>query len=155
MIRPAKPTDAAAIAAIWNPIIRDTTLTFNSVEKTQAELEELIKVQPILVHDQGTVTGFATFGPFRSGVGYRFVAEHTIMLAPTAQGRGAGRGLMTALEAEAKAHNIKALWAGVSAENKDGVKFHESMGFTQQARLPDVGHKFGRFIDLVLLQKRL
>lgn len=156
MIRPATLSDASAIAAIWNPIIRNTTVTFNTVEMTADVLHKLINTRPVLAAlAGGEVIGFATYGPFRAGIGYRFVAEHTIMVAPDSRKQGAGRELMKALAKSAKSNQINAFWAGVSAENEDAVAFHKSVGFTEQARLPEVGYKFGRYLDLVLMQKRL
>jgi len=155
MIREAVPSDAPAIAAIWNPIIRNTTITFNTVEMTLDVIQKAIETRPFLVHVSGELAGFATYGPFRNGIGYRFVAEHTIMMSTKARAKGGGRALMKALEKRAKEDQITALWAGVSAENEAGVAFHKSIGFEQNTVLPQVGHKFGRYLDLVLLQKRL
>jgi len=155
MIRPATPSDISSIAAIWNPIIRNTTITFNTVEMTHEIVQQLIDTRPVLVSVAGEIAGFATYGPFRAGIGYRFVAEHTIMMAPEARGHGGGRALMTALEKTAKSNQIHTFWAGVSGENEDAVAFHKAIGFTEQAQLPEVGHKFGRYLDLVLMQKRL
>jgi len=155
MIRPATPSDISSIAAIWNPIIRNTTVTFNTVEMTHEVIQKLIDTRPVLVFVSGEIAGFATYGPFRAGIGYRFVAEHTIMMSPDARGQGGGRTLMSALEKTARSNQIHSFWAGVSAENEGGVDFHKAIGYTEQARLPEVGHKFGRYLDLVLMQKRL
>jgi phosphinothricin acetyltransferase len=81
--------------------------------------------------------------------------EHTIVLGEDARDRGVGRALMTALEEHARAAGVGSLWAGVSAENPKGVAFHERIGFEVVARLPKVGYKFGRWIDLVLMRKWL
>lgn len=160
MIRPARPDDAAAIAAIWNPWIRDTAVTFTTAEKTvpglQALIEERAPTRAFLVDEaKGGLQGFATYGQFRSGPGYARSLEHSILLAPTARGQGVGRGLMAALTDSAKAQGGHVLIGGVSAENPDGAVFHAAMGFALIARLPQVGWKFGRYIDLLLYQKIL
>lgn len=156
MIRRAVPGDATAIASIWNPIIRDTTITFNAQEVTIGDLASFIETRPVFVlTNKEILAGFATYGPFRSGVGYRYVAEHTVMMAENARGQGGGAALMKAIEKDAKEQQVTAFWAGVSAENTEAIAFHEAIGFSEQARLPEVGHKFGRFLDLVLMQKRL
>jgi len=161
MIRAARPEDAQAIAAIWNPVIRETAVTFNSVEKTIPGIVGLLaeKVeagQPFLLAEiDHEILGFATFGAFRSGVGYRRTAEHTILLSPAAQGRGLGRQLMTVIEAEAQALGIGSLVAGVSGENPAGLAFHRAVGFAEVGRIPRAGWKFGRWMDLVLMQKIL
>jgi phosphinothricin acetyltransferase len=81
--------------------------------------------------------------------------EHTIVLGPQARGRGLGRALMTAIEDHARQRGAHSIFAGVSAENPDGRRFHLAMGYSEIATLPAVGHKFGRWIDLHLLQKIL
>ncbi|MFZ3581018.1 GNAT family N-acetyltransferase [Loktanella sp. DJP18] len=159
MIRDATADDAAAIAAIWNPVIRDTAITFNPVEKTAADVAAMIAergpAHGFLVADDDGVLGFATYAQFRGGAGYRHTAEHTVILNPRAQGRGMGRALMDALCAHAKARAMHSLFAGCSAENMGAVRFHEIMGFARVAVLPQVGRKFDRWIDLILLQKML
>lgn len=157
MIRPATAADAAAIAAIWNTMIRDTTVTFLPHEKTVAEVAALIDgADPVFVWDDaGQVLGFARYFQFRGGAGYRHTSEHTVLLHPGAQGRGGGRALMRHLLDHAAAAGRHSMWAGVSGENIAGVAFHERLGFETVAVLPEVGWKFDRWIDLVLMQKRL
>ncbi len=161
MIRDAAAIDAPAIAAIWNPVIRDTAITFNSAEKSPAEIAALISDRQaaghaFLVADQaGQIAGFATYAQFRGGVGYARTMEHTILLAPSAQGSGLGRALVTAIEDHARAAGAISLFAGVSAENPAGRAFHARMGYEQVAILQRVGFKFGRAMDLVLMQKFL
>lgn len=160
MIRAAHRCDIPAILAIWNREIRDGTATFNSVEKSQQDLLDLLEEkaangQPFWVFDAEQILGFATYGGFRGGVGYRHTAEHSIMLAPQGQGQGIGRAFMAAIEVHAKQAGIHSLWAGVSAENPGAIMFHQKCGFTQVAVLPQVGRKFDRWFDLVLLQKIL
>lgn len=160
MIRAATAADCAAIAAIWNPIIRDTAITFTNLEKTEAGLAQILAEKtaagfPFLVAAEGDVLGFATYGTFRNGPGYARTAEHTILLGPQARGRGVGRALMTALEDHARRRAIHSLWAGVSGENPAGRAFHSAIGYAEVAVLPQVGWKFGRWLDLVLMRKIL
>lgn len=155
MIRPATPQDAPQIAAIWNHAIRETTITFNPVEKTDAEVADLTARACLVWEDAGRVLGFARYFQFRGGEGYRFTVEHTIMLHADGHGQGGGRQLMAALCAHAKAAGMHTMFAGCSAENPGAVAFHAKMGFQEVARLPEVGFKFGRWIDLVLMQKIL
>lgn len=160
-IRDATAADAAAIAAIWNPVIRDTAATFNSAEKTPADIAQMIATRQtdghafLLATRDDRLLGFATFAQFRGGVGYARTMEHTIILAPEATGQGTGRALMHSLESRARAAGAHSLFAGVSAENPAGLAFHARLGFVEAARLQQVGHKFGRYMDLVLLQKFL
>ncbi|KJZ19738.1 GNAT family N-acetyltransferase [Loktanella sp. S4079] len=155
MIRAATDADAPEVAEIWNSAIRDTTITFNPDEKSVAEVAELIKNACFVWEYEGRVLGFARYFQFRGGAGYRFTVEHTIMLHPDAQGQGAGRKLMDAICADAKAAGMHTLFAGCSGENPDAVRFHAALGFQTVATLREVGFKFGRWIDLVLMQKHL
>ncbi|MEO1638164.1 MAG: N-acetyltransferase family protein [Pseudomonadota bacterium] len=155
MIRPATPADAAQIAAIWNHAIRETTITFNPDEKSEEEVASLCAQNCLVAVDGDQVLGFARYFQFRGGAGYRFTVEHTIMLHADAHGRGVGRALLEALCAAAKADGMHTMFAGCSAENPGAVAFHARAGFTTVATLPEVGFKFGRWIDLVLMQKTL
>jgi phosphinothricin acetyltransferase len=155
--RPACPGDAAAIATIWNHYIRETAATFNSVEKTAPDVAATIAANPCLMvaETEGRVAGFASFVQFRGGIGYRHTMEHTVLVAPGLSRRGLGRALMAALEDRARASGVHSLLAGVSGENPAGIAFHRALGYGEVARLPEVGRKFGRWMDLVLMQKRL
>ncbi|MEJ8561067.1 N-acetyltransferase family protein [Yoonia sp. GPGPB17] len=155
MIRAATPADAAQIAAIWNDAIRETTITFNPVEKTEDDVATLCAQRCFVWDEDGQILGFARYFPFRSGEGYRFTVEHTIMLHTDGHGRGGGKRLMEALCAHAKAAGMHSMFAGCSVENAGAVAFHAKLGFQKVATLPEVGFKFGRWIDLVLMQKRL
>jgi phosphinothricin acetyltransferase len=156
IIRQARPEDGQAIAALWNPVIRDTAITFNSVEKTvETVIAEIASRHAFLLAEEGALLGFATFGQFRGGVGYARTGEHTIALAPNSRGRGIGRELIAALEDHARDAGFHSMIAGVSGENPGGIAFHERMGYAQVAVLPQVGWKFERWMDLILLQKLL
>ncbi|MCY3878755.1 MAG: GNAT family N-acetyltransferase [Rhodobacteraceae bacterium] len=160
MIRNAGPEDAEAIAAVWNSVIRDSIATFNSVTKEPAEILRLLhdkerQGHPFLVIGQGQVTGFATYGQFRGGIGYSRTMEHTIHLASGARGQGHGRALMRALEAIARENSVHSMWAGISGENREAIRFHAAIGYREIVRLRQVGQKFDRWFDLVLMQKFL
>lgn len=160
IIRPALPADIPAILDLWNPFIRDTMVTFSSEEKTADSLSDMIAArrragQEFFLAEDGALFGIATYAQFRGGNGYAHAMEHTIILSHEAKGKGVGRALMTHLENHARAGGAHTLFAGVSSGNPDGVAFHEKIGFTVVARIPEVGRKFDRWWDLVLMQKIL
>lgn len=158
ILRPAQPNDMPQILAFWNPLIRETSVTFTTVEKTPETLAADIAARGAafqVAEDAGAVFGFASYGTFRSGPGYAHTAEHTVILAPEARGRGVGRALMARLQEVARAADVHVLVAGVSGENAGAIAFHRAIGFAEVARMPEVGRKFGRWMDLVLLQKTL
>ena len=95
-----------AILEIWNPLIRDTSVTFTSSRRPMTGWRADIAARGaafLVAEEAGAVLGFASYGAFRGGPGYVHTAEHTVILAPGAQGRGAGRALMRALEDQARA----------------------------------------------------
>ncbi|MEM6589794.1 MAG: N-acetyltransferase family protein [Pseudomonadota bacterium] len=159
--RPANHADAGAIAEIWNHYIRDTTVTFTTDEKAPAEVAAYIDARcsggmsVVVAEDDTGVIGFAAASSFRSGPGYARTLETSVMLRDGASGKGAGRHLMKAVEATARVGGAGALVAGISGENDGAVVFHARFGFEEVGRMPGVGQKFGRALDLVLMQKRL
>jgi len=160
-IRGAVISDSKAIMDIWNPVIRDTLITFTNTQKCSADLQLMIAEKAAIDHPflvavhKDVVQGFATYGPFRNGTGYVHTMENSIMLAKTAQGRGVGRMLLNALVDHARSHDIHSLIAGISGENKGAIGFHHHCGFIEIARIPEVGYKFDRWLDLILMQKYL
>ncbi len=161
MIRAATAADANEIAEIWNHYIRETLTTFTTAQKTVDGVAAMIAEKEALGHgtfvavtDDG-VAGFATYGQFRTGPGYARTMEHSVMLRPGIAGRGFGRALMTAVEDHARAGGAHSIFAGVSAANETGRAFHARLGYAEIGRLPEVGFKWGRWIDLLLMQKML
>lgn len=161
IIRLARCEDAEAIAAIWNPYIRDTATTFTTTEKAPAGIAGDIQLRLsegkafLVAESEAKVLGFATYFQFRSGPGYAHTMEHTVILSPEARGKGVGRALMKALEDHARKARVHSLVAGVSGENPNAIAFHERLGYERVALMPEAGRKFGRWMDLILLQKLL
>ncbi len=158
MIRTATPDDASHIAAIWNAVIAQPHITFTTDTKSDAGVAAMISARDgafwvATLND--TIAGFATFGSFRAGPGYRHTAEHSVMLGPQARGRGLGRALMQALESGATARDIHVLVAGISGANPDAVAFHDRLGFTHSGKIPQVGRKNDHWHDLILMHKVL
>ncbi len=158
IIRPARAEDAEALTVILNDVIDNTTITFTSQRKTVEDVQNDIAARGtafLVAEIDSVAAGYASYFPFRNGPGYARTKEHSIALAQQARGKGAGRALMQVLEEVARADGVHSLWAGVSAENMAGRYFHATLGFTDIATLPEVGFKFDRWIDLVLMQKML
>ena len=156
ILRAATQADIPAILAIWNPLIRDTAVTFTTEEKTPPSLAAEIAARGdafVVAEAAGAMLGFATCGPFRPGPGYRHTAEHSVILADHARGRGTGRALMARLETVARGRDIHTLIGAVSGENTAAIAFHEAVGFRRVGHLPEAGRKFGRWMDLVLFVK--
>lgn len=162
-VRPALPDDLEAIGRLYNRLIATDTVTWRDEEASSAELAEWFDRQqaegnPVLVAEEDLdVVGYVTWGGFR-GVGgqpngYRHSKELTIHVDGAQHGRGVGRALIDALAAEAAVRDVHVLVAGVDAANEGSIRFHEALGFEEVARMPEVGRKFDRWLDLVLLQR--
>ncbi|QPM91910.1 GNAT family N-acetyltransferase [Pseudooceanicola algae] len=161
ILRPAAPGDYARILEIWAPVYRETTATFASREKTPETLADYVETrraagrETFVAEVDGGLLGFASYDQFRGGDGFVHAMEHTIILAPEARARGVGRALMQAVEAHARAAGAHVMVACVSGENAVGVAFHAALGYVETGRMPQVGRKFERWLDLVLMQKML
>ena len=160
-IRDAMPADLPAIVAIFNDVVATSTAIYRDSPTTLDERMQWFEGRvdlgyPVLVAvDAGEVVGFASFGDFRVGAGYRFTVEHTVHVRADRRGTGVGAGLMKPLIERAKAAGKHSMIGGVDAANEPSIRFHERLGFEIVARLPQVGFKFDRWLDLVFLQKLL
>ncbi len=159
IVRDATAGDAATIAAYWNPQIRETAITFTTVEKNAADLARDIERHQaeglcyLVACEADTPVGHASYAPFRQGPGYAFTMEHTVIVAPDAWGKGAAQALMASLEARARSDGIHSMIAGISHENPRAIAFHQKLGYSVVATVPEAGYKFDRWMDLILMQK--
>ena len=161
MLRPAAPADAPGIGAIWNPIVRDTAITFWPTERSEPEIAAVIRQRQdeghafLVAEEAAAILGFATYSQFRSGAGYARSMEHTIHAAPAARGRGLGRRMLAAIEDHARACGHRLMIGAITGSNADSVAFHAACGYAEWGRIPAAGWKFGAFHDLVLMGKDL
>lgn len=161
MIRDATPDDAQAIATIYNDAVRTTTAIWNEIEVTALDRVDWMKARqqaeyPVLVLEEGAkVVGYASYGPFRAFDGYRGTVEHSIYVRADLRGGGRGSALLAALIARAKAQGLHVMVAGVEAGNAGSLVLHQRLGFEAVGLMPQVGQKFGRWLDLLFLQLRL
>jgi len=158
MIRDAKPEDAPEIAAIYNRAVRETTAIWNEIEVDALNRVEWMMARqeaglPVLVLEEaGAVTGYASYGPFRAFDGYRATVEHSVYIRHDRRGGGRGRALLQALIDYARAEERHVIVAAIEAENAPSIALHEKLGFTTIGTMPQVGQKFGRWLDLTLMQ---
>ena len=161
IIRDAIESDLPAILAITNEAIANTTAVWNNTPatleaRTAWMRERQARGFPVLVaNDGGKVLGFASFGDFRPFEGYLHTVEHSIYVAPEAQGRGVGKALLAALVERARALGKHVIVGGIEAGNTASIALHTRAGFVETGRLPEVGRKFGRWLDLVFMQRML
>ena len=157
-VRPAHRDDVPAILEIYNGAVLHTTASYDLEPVTlESRLEWFGQKEeggwPVLVAEEGgEVVGFATFGPFRSKAGYDGTAEHSVYIREDVRGGGLGMALMAPLIAEARRMGLHVLVGGIDADNAGSLRFHERFGFVPVAHMPQVGRKFGRWLDLVFVQ---
>lgn len=160
-IRAATLEDIPEILAIYNDVIATSTAVYYdhpvTLENRLAWFHSRIDQGfPVLVAiEDNTVIGFSTFGTFRASPCYIHTVEHTVHVSADYRGRGAGRALVKALFPYAQASGKHVMIAAVDAANQQSVAFHESLGFHQVAHFREVGFKFGRWLDLLFLQRIL
>ncbi|QYG95251.1 N-acetyltransferase [Iamia sp. SCSIO 61187] len=161
-VRPATEADLPAITHLFNVLIPTTATAWREHLADDDEMatwwaDQEARGNPVLVAvAEGRVVGYATWTGFRGGdrfPGYRQTVEHTIHVDGDQHGRGVGRALLEALVDEARRRSVHVVVGAVDSESEGSIAFHRALGFTEVGRMPEVGRKFGRWLDLVLLQR--
>jgi phosphinothricin acetyltransferase len=161
-IRPSRDDDVAAIAAIYVHHVLHGVASF---EEVPPEAEEIARRRqaiierglPYLVAERsGRVVGYCYAGPFRPRIGYRFTLEDSVYVDANEVGRGIGRQLLEQVVARCSQLGYRQMVAVIGGrETVPSIKLHEALGFAHIGALPAVGFKFGRWIDIILMQKAL
>ena len=161
-IRPALPHDLAAITAIYDHAVRYGTASFEIEppdEREMARRYEALRAggYPYLVAEiGGNIAGYAYAGPYRERPAYHWCVEDSIYIAPQSQRHGIGRALLDRLIAEAEAGGFRQMIAVVGdSANTGSIELHRRAGFRMVGTFDNVGFKFGRWLDSVLMQRPL
>ena len=162
IVRDASEAELAGILAIYNHAVAHSTAIWNDVLVDLDNRREWWRGRigagfPVLVSvdAEGMVLGYASYGPFRPFDGYRQTVEHSVYVAENARRRGVATALLASLEARVRAAGMHVMVGGIAADNEASLDLHRRLGFSETGRLPEVGQKFGRWLDLVFMQKRL
>ncbi|MCX5618837.1 GNAT family N-acetyltransferase [Bombella pollinis] len=158
-IRHAIEDDLPIITEIYNHAVRTTTAIWNDRVVDVANRAAWLKAHdeadlPVLVSvdDDGVVNGYATFGPWRAWDGYKYTVEHSVYVHKAAQRKGVGKALMHALMGAARERGYHVMIAGIESGNVGSLRLHEQLGFQKVGECPQVGCKFGRWLDLTFMQ---
>ncbi len=158
LIRSSTPSDAGEIAALLNALLATTTIEWTVTPRTADDMLEWLRDHDVVLvaEEHGEVVGVAAFGWFRDVVkwpGYRFTVENTVHVRAGPMGLSVSvKPLMLALIERARESGKHTMIAAVDSTNEASIRLHQRLGFVEVAHLPEVGAKFGRWLDLVLLQ---
>jgi phosphinothricin acetyltransferase len=162
IVRPARPQDAPALAAIYAHDVLYGTGTFEEEPPGAEEMAaRLTAVQDrglpwVAAEVEGRVLAYAYAAPYRLRSAYRYTAEDSVYVAPEAKGRGLGRAVLQAVVVECEALGLRRLIGVIGdSANAASIGLHRALGFEPAGRLPAVGFKHGRWLDVVLMQRPL
>jgi phosphinothricin acetyltransferase len=160
--RTAEARDLAAITRIYEHAVRHGTASFELEPPSEREMTQRYEAlrsggYPYLVAQlEGEVMGYAYAGPYRARPAYRWTVEDSIYVAPAAQRRGIGRALLDRLIAEAELGGFRQMIAVIGdSANVGSIEVHRAAGFRLVGTFDNVGFKFGRWLDSVLMQRPL
>jgi L-amino acid N-acyltransferase len=159
-IRLAAAKDADAIRAIYNPEVLEATVTFDLVPRSVADQLRWIEAHsgshPATVAvDGGVVVGFASVSPYRSRPAYATTVEDSVYVRRDRQGHGIGRQLLADLVVRARQHGYHSAIARIVGGHEASIALHRACGFEPIGVEREVGRKFGRWLDVVLMQLML
>jgi phosphinothricin acetyltransferase len=157
VVRPAVAADAASIAEIYNHYVRTSVATFDTEEKSASDREQWLGERtgqyPVLVAERaGRVVGWGALSRWSTRCAYRNTVEISVYVAPDAVGGGLGPALTRALIDTARKLGHHAIVSQVVHENAPSIRMSERAGFEQVGRLREVGRKFDRWLDVVLME---
>lgn len=162
LVRAATEADLPGILAIYNDVVRSSTAVYTEEEASLDQRRAWFRDRralgyPVLVAEDGAgdVAGFSSFGDFRPWPGFRLTVEHSVYIRTDCRGQGLGAGLIAPLFSEAAALGKHVMIGGIDAANPASLRLHEKLGFTRVGRLHEVGTKFGRWLDLIFMQRIL
>ncbi|WP_271409414.1 GNAT family N-acetyltransferase [Pseudomonas sp. Q1-7] len=162
LIRDAAEADLEGILAIYNDAVQNTTAIWNETLVDLANRRAWLADRsaagfPVLVavNAAGEVLGYASYGTWRTIEGFRHTVEHSVYVRGDQRGQGLGPALMQALIERARQARLHVMVAAIESENAASIRLHERLGFITTGQMPQVGRKFGRWLDLTFMQLML
>lgn len=157
LLRPATPADAAATAAIYNHEVTTSTVTFDLVTRTVEEQAEWLgaragALEVVVAEIDGEIAGFASLSPYRDRPAYRTTVEDSIYVHPDHRNAGVGRALLAEIVDVARRRGFHSVIGRVVGGHSASIRLHASLGFEQVGVEREVGRKFGRWLDVVVMQ---
>ncbi len=158
IIRPARPDDLNAITKIYNEAILTTDATFDTEPKTDEEQRTWFinhgPKNPILVAElDSTVVGWASLSDWSDRCAYSDTAEISLYVKENSRGKGIGKKLLEEIIQEGEKVGLHTIIARITTGNQQSIHLHENLGFEHIGVMREVGRKFGRLLDVLLMQK--
>jgi phosphinothricin acetyltransferase len=160
-VRPAAPDDAEALRAIYNAEVTGSTNTFDIEPRSLAQqrlwIDEHSGAYPavVAVDVDGVIAGFGSLSTYRPRPAYATSVEDSVYVAPEKRGMGVGRLVLVDLVERATAHGFHTIVARIVGENEVSVRLHKSCGFELVGVERQIGRKFGKWLDVVVMQRLL
>ncbi len=158
-VRLARIDDAEAIRAIYNVEVTTSTAVFDLVPRSPEEQRAWLTARSgahaavVALGDEGAVVGFGSLSPYHSRPAYSTTVEDSVYVDRAHQGLGVGRLLLTELVRLATVHGFHSLIGRIGGHNEASVRLHEACGFELVGVEREVGRKFGRWLDVVVMQR--
>jgi phosphinothricin acetyltransferase len=160
-VRLVAPPDADATRAIYNQEVRESTVTFDMVERSVDEQQAWIAEHTgahaavVAVDDTETVVGFGSLSPYRSRPAYAPTVEDSVYVHRDHRGRGYGRLVLAGLVDRARHHGFHSVIGRIVGGHQASIALHAGCGFEYAGTEREVGRKLGRWLDVVLMQRML
>ncbi|MDI3387771.1 N-acetyltransferase family protein [Streptomyces sp. B-S-A8] len=159
-VRPARPEDVEAVRAIRNHAIEHSTALWTQTPQSSAEATAWLAAHrergsAFVAEADGEIAGFAAYGPWRALDGYRHTVDDSVYVRDGRHGLGIGSALLTALVGAAREAGHHVMIADIEAGNTASIRLHERHGFQVVGTVPEVGTKFGRWLDLTIMRLTL
>lgn len=160
LIRPARVTDATKLLSIYEPYIKESTITFEEIVPTREEfknrMKKTLQTHPFLVaEEKGIVVGYVYAHFYNSRSAYQRTAESTIYVQKDKKRNSIGCRLSQVLEKILVQQGVRQVLACVTAENSSSISFHQKCGYQIVGKFSKVGYKMDHWCDIVWLQKEL
>lgn len=159
-VRVARLEDAEAMRAIYNVEVETSTVTFDLVPRSLADQRAWLAARSgahtaLVAVEEGGVVGFGALSPYKDRPAYATSVEDSVYVHQDHQGRGIGRVLLTALVDAAQASGFHALFARIVGGHEASIGLHAALGFEIVGTEREVGRKFGRWLDVVVMERLL
>ena len=159
-IRPATEADLPGLLEIYNDAVLHTTATYDYEPRTLEQRRQWFEDHRrdnyavfVAADEAGRIVGWSALNPYPARPGYRFTTENSVYIAADRRGQGIGKQLLEPLIEAARSRGLHVIIAAIDATNEASLRLHARFGFEQVGHFKQVGFKFGRWLDVVYMEK--